>query len=249
MKKINRIYYSISTVVLGLSVVCWLLLLLNSNTIKHCPVTVEGPSQASFVMLLEMNPISALMMGWVLMVLAMMLPKLILPITHIYQYSLKRKRFSASVVFILGYVLVWSVAGLVTNMVILGFNILMPFSYIPALVVGIIMVLWQFSPIKQYCLNFGHQHHILSTFGWATYRDAFRFGLKHGAWCVGSGWAMMLFPMLLQEWHNVAMLFVTFLMISEHLEHPKPPRWYFDLRLKLLRIIIAQTKIRLMKRA
>lgn len=70
-------------------------------------------------------------------------------------------------------------------------------------------------------------------------------GLDHGLWCFGSGWALMLFPMLLPAGHNLAMLAVTVLMISEHLEHPKTPRWRFNFSGKLLRGLYAQTGIRM----
>src|SRR3546814_20852665 len=73
--------------------------------------------------------------------------------------------------------------------VILGVNLLMPMSYIPALVVGIIALVWQFSPVKQRCLNRGHDHRPLAAFGWRAHRDALLFGSVHGIWCVGSGWA------------------------------------------------------------
>ncbi|TAE20033.1 MAG: hypothetical protein EAZ95_00345 [Bacteroidetes bacterium] len=242
----------INTVIISISLLTWVLLLINPGnimTIEHCPVTISGPSTASVQMLLEMNPLSSQLIGWGLMVIAMMLPKIITPIQFIYAQSLKRYRFRLALLFVLGYVSVWMIAGVFMIGAIMWLSLLVPLSNTPALVVLAVALVWQFSPIKQRFLNYGHQHRVLPAFGWEAHKASFSFGITHGTWCVGSGWAMMLFPMLLQEWHNVAMLFVTFLMISEHMEHPRPPRWHFDLRLKLLRIIIAQTKIRLMKRA
>ena len=99
--------------------------------------------------------------------------------------------------------------------------------------------------MKQWFLNLGHDHRILSAFGWKAFRDSLFFGLTHGVWCFGSGWALMLFPMLLPKGHNLAMLLVTFIMISEHLENPRFPMWFLPPRLKLLKIIIAQTRIKL----
>ena len=108
----------------------------------------------------------------------------------------------------------------------------------------IVAIIWQFSPFKQQCLNRGHEHWTLSAFGWAAKRDAFVYGIYHGLWCVGAGWALMLFPMLLPTGHNLAMIVVTIIMISEHMEHPQLPRWNFSLRLKLIKILIAQTRIK-----
>jgi predicted metal-binding membrane protein len=239
---------AISILILGISVMLWILLLANPGkvmTVQHCHVTTSGPSLGSLQMLLEMNPISTMLAGWILMVFAMMLPKLIIPIRYIYESSFRKQRFWLALVFIGGYVAVWSIAGFFMIAANLGFNLLLPHSYLLALVVGIITLVWQFSPAKQRCLNRGHNHRTLAAFGWAAFRDAFLFGVEHGIWCVGAGWALMLLPMLLPEGHNVAMLFVTFMMLSEHLEHPQEPRWRVNFSWKLARIFVAQTRIRL----
>lgn len=248
MKKGKRSCYFITILISALSAVFWLLLLWNPGdmmTITHCQITGNRHSHVSFQMFLAMNSVSDLMLGWIMMVLAMMLPKLIVPIQYIYDRSLKRRRLGSAVLFVLGYTITWAVAGFVINVLILGLNLLFPMSYIPALVVAFIVVVWQFSPVKQRFLNRGHNHWSLAAFGWAASLDAFRFGVMHGVWCIGSGWALMLFPMLLPEGHNLAMIIIAFIMISEHMEHPRLPRWYFNFRLKLFRIMIFQTKIRI----
>jgi predicted metal-binding membrane protein len=238
----------IGVIIFGISILTWVLLLVNPGnimTIEHCHVSASGPSATSLKMMLEMNPFSSQLFGWGLMVIAMMLPKLILPVQHIYQQSLRRYRFTCATVFILGYITVWMLAGVFMTALILGFNLLFPMSYIPGLIVFTIAVIWQFSPIKQRFLNLSHDHSPLSAFGIAAIKDSFMFGVSHGRWCVGSGWALMLFPMLLPQGHNLAMIIVTFLMISEHFEHPRFPRWEIKYRNRLLRIIIAQTKIKM----
>lgn len=236
--------------ILGISLLVWIVLLFNPGhimTVEHCHVSDAGPSKASLQMLLSMNPISSLLLGWGLMVVAMMLPKLLTPIAHIYKRSLKRRRFWSALLFVLGYILVWMVVGVFMNAMTLGAHLLLPNSFIPALLLGIIAILWQFSPIKQRFLNRGHDHWPLSAFGWAASRDAFLFGLMHGVWCVGAGWAIMLFPMLLPAGHNLAMVIVTIVMISEHLEHPQRPRWKINLRLKLIKLAFVRAKIRLVQ--
>jgi len=238
----------INLVIVSISIFVWVLLLINPGhimTIEHCHVLDFGPSAASLQMLLDMNPFSSQLVGWGLMVVAMMLPKLIIPIQHIYKLSFKRRRFLSALLFVLGYTAVWMIVGIVMIIVILGLHLLMPNSYFPAIGLGIIAIVWQFSPIKQRYLNREHDHRILAAFGWPGYRDALLFGLMHGACCVGSGWAIMLFPMLLPNGHNLAMIVVTFIMLSEHLEHPQVPRWRIILRGKLFRIIVAQTQIKL----
>jgi predicted metal-binding membrane protein len=250
MKLSRNSRIKINLVILSISIFVWVLLLINPGhimTIEHCHVSASGPSATSLQMLLEMNPFSSQLIGWGLMVVAMMLPKLIMPVQSICIQSFKRYRFLCSLLFVSGYLAAWMVAGVFMVAAIMALNLLMPMSYIPALGVFIIAVIWQFSPVKQRFLNLGHNHRILSAFGWAACRNSLVFGVTHGIWCIGSGWALMLFPMLLPEGHNLAMIIVTIIMVSEHLEHPRFPQWHFNFRLKLLRFIVAQTRMRLTK--
>ncbi len=214
-------------------------------TLAHCPVTDSGASLASVRMLLAMNPVSSLIAGWAVMLIAMMSPTLMAPIGHVIERSFKRRRFRSATLFVAGYAAVWMAAGIVLPGTKLALSLIAPQSYLPALGVGLIAFVWQCSPIKQRCLNRGHNHRELAAFGIAADRDALHFGLAHGFWCFGSCWALMLFPMLLSQGHFVAMAAVTFLMISERLEQPHPLSWRLRLRGKLMRIAIAQARIRL----
>ncbi|MGK4567797.1 hypothetical protein [Flavobacterium sp. 3HN19-14] len=63
---------------------------------------------------------------------------------------------------------VWMGIGLFMIAIISGVHLLMPGSYVPAIVLGIITIIWQFSPIKQRCLNRGHDHWTLAAFGWPS---------------------------------------------------------------------------------
>jgi predicted metal-binding membrane protein len=248
MKLSNYNRIAINLVILSISIFVWVLLLVNPGhimTIEHCCSSNSCPSLVSLKMLLKINPFFNLFLGWGLMVIAMMFPKLILPIRQIYERSFKRRRFLYAVLFVFGYITVWMLIGVFMIITRLGLHLQMPNSYIPAIGLIIIALIWEFSPIKQQFLNLGHDHIIIPAFGWAGYSNSLLYGIKHGAWCVGSGWALMLFPMLLPKGHNLAMLIVTFIMISEHLEHPRFPKWNIKFRFKLLKFIVAQTKMKL----
>jgi predicted metal-binding membrane protein len=234
--------------ILLVSAITWMVLLVNPGstmTIAHCPVTDSGASVDSFRMLLAMNPPASMMAGWALMLVAMMSPTLIAPVRHVVERSFKRRRARSVTLFVFGYAAIWMLAGAVLLAATLAISLLVTQSYLPAIVVGIIAFVWQCSPMKQRCLNRGHNHRELAAFGMAADLDAFRFGITHGIWCVGSCWALMLFPMLLSDGHFAAMAAVTFLMISERLEQPTPLSWRLRLRGKLMRIVVAQTRIRL----
>lgn len=247
MKLSRKLRIVINLVILSISFLVWVLLLINPDhimTVEHCHFSTSGPSVTSLNMLLAMNPVSGLLTGWTLMVIAMMLPTLIGPIHYIYEKSFKRRRLQSAVLFTFGYVDVWVIVGVLMTGVIIGFNLILPKSYLPAIIIGITAIIWQFSPIKQYCLNRGHNHKPLAAFGRAADRDVLLFGISHGCWCVGSDWVLMLFPMLLPGGHNLAMVIVTFLMISEHYEHPKTPRWRVNIGGRLLRMLLAQVHIK-----
>jgi predicted metal-binding membrane protein len=237
----------INLLILLISAITWMMLLINPGsimTIAHCPVTESGASAASFQMLLAMNPLSSLTAGWFLMLVAMMSPTLIAPVHHVRERSFKRRRARSVTLFVIGYAAIWMAAGVVLLAVTLGLNLFAPQSYLPAIAVGIIALVWQCSPIKQRCLNRGHNHVALAAFGSAADLDALRFGITHGVWCVASCWALMLFPMLVSQGHFAAMAVVTYVMISERLEHPRPLSWRLRFPGKLMRILVAQTRIR-----
>ena len=231
--------------VLLISAVTWMMLLVNPGsiiTLAHCPVTDLGASLASFQMLLAMNPLSSLAAGWSLMLVAMMSPTLIAPVRHILERSFKRRRCRSVTLFVVGYAAIWMAAGGVLLAAKLVLSLLAPQSYLPAAGVGLIAFVWQCSPIKQRCLNRSHNHRELAAFGIAADLDALRFGITHGVWCVGSCWALMLFPLLLSHGHFAAMAAVTFVMISERLEQPRPLSWRLRVPAKLMRIAVAQTR-------
>lgn len=246
MKILNKLR-SPEAALISLSALVWVLLLTGPASLgmKHCHVSAAGPSAASLRMLLQMNPLSTQLLGWGLMVVAMMLPKLLMPLQTLRLQSLKRHRLPNSLLFVSGYLATWMLAGLPLIAVIIGANLLLPQSYVAAAVVGVIAVVWQFSPLKQRFLNLGHEHQVLPAFGWRAFYEAFAYGFTHGLWCVGAGWALMLFPMLLPAGHNLAMLVATVVMLSEHLENPRFPKWEFNPRLKFFRYLVAQGKLRL----
>ncbi len=225
----------------------WLVLLVNPGsivTLVHCVTTPSGSSPVSFRMLFAMNPVSSLAAGWALMLVAMMAPTLITPLRHVVARSFTRRGPRAIALFLLAYAAVWMAAGslLLTAQLVLGMA--MPQSWLPAVGVGLVAFVWQCAPLKQRCLNRGHNHRALAAFGREADLDVLRFGINHAVWCVGSCWALMLFPMLLPLGHLAGMAAVTILTVSERLESPRPPVWCLRGPGKLVRIVIAQSRMR-----
>uniref|UniRef100_UPI004048B16E copper chaperone n=2 Tax=Roseivirga sp. TaxID=1964215 RepID=UPI004048B16E len=243
-----RVRIAITLVIIAISLLVWIVLFTNNPhdlTMEHSQVILCGLNVEESGMTMNISSISSQMLAWLLMVMAMMLPKLILPVRFIFMRSLKRVRVFFSILFVLAYLAIWMFAGVFLISAITYIKLLSPMSYMPALGALIIVLIWQFSPIKQRFLNLGHEHRNLAAFGWAAVRDVLHFGVMHGIWCVGAGWLLMSFPMLLPQGHMLAMGIVAFIMIGEHLEHPRIPKWRLNFRLRLVKAVITQTSIRL----
>jgi predicted metal-binding membrane protein len=240
----------ISTRILFISAVAWLVLLVSpASTMSHAhqAVTDAETAQASLPGASAMKLIPSLMAGWALMLVAMMSPTLIAPIWHIIERSFKRRRARSVTLFVIGYAAIWMAAGVLLIATTLVLNQHISQSYVLVIGAGIVAVVWQCSPMKQRCLNRSHSHRALAAFGPAADLDVLQFGIAHGVWCVGSCWVLMLLPMIVSYGHIAAMAVVTFVMIDERLETPKPLSWRLRPRGKLMRIMIVQTPIQLQR--
>jgi len=233
--------------VLLVSAAAWILLSLGRTMAApmSCSARMESMSSGpSLQMLMRgIRPVP-LIVYWVLMTLAMMAPLLVAPVSHVYYRSLARRRVIMIGLFAAGYVAIWVTAEIILVPVMMASRRLTSNS--PALLATFVLValVWQFSPVKQKCLNRCHSHPPLAAFGNPAKLDALRFGLSHGAWCVGSCWAVMLLPTAFSR-HLVAMVAITLWLAAERVETPVPPRWRCRGTAKALRILYMQTQIRL----
>jgi len=183
---------------------------------------------------------ASLAAGWALMLAAMMLPLLTAPVRHVHDRSFARRRGRAIALFIGGYAAAWMGAGAVLLALAAAARPLAHGSPLPLAAATIVALVWQASPVKQRCLNRCHAQPELAAFGLAAEVGALRFGLTHGAWCVGSCWALMLLPLLVARGHVAAMAAVTLLMIAERLERATPPRWRWRVPGKAARLLAAR---------
>ncbi len=148
------------------------------------------------------NPMTApvFMLMWLTMMVAMMFPT-IAPMVLAHRLVVLHRGEGAlpSVVFVLGYIVVWTVIGLVPLTAFLAFRDLPDnspsVSWLPRVsgVVLLVAGVYQFTPWKRLCLracrsplSFMMTHN----FGSGA-PGAFRAGLSHGAYCLGCCWALM----------------------------------------------------------
>ena len=237
-----REFARVTKTVLMISVAAWIILLAPGGITPalhrhdgHFPSMLQTmPSH----LLLAVLPGTSLMMGFAVMLVAMMSPALIAPICDIRLRSFRCRRVRAVALFVITYTSAWLALGYLALTVTAAVGIFTGRSCLPAAIVLVIALIWQFSPAKQRCLNGCHRHGELAAFGAAADADALRYGFNHAVWCVGSCWALMLLPMLLSAGHVVAMVGVTALIFSERLEDPGLPSWKWRGCNKAVRIVV-----------
>jgi len=215
-------YARLRNAVLSVSVIAWIAILLEPGAATCCQAS---DSATSLKWLLYSTPATSLARGWAVMLIAMMAPRLVTPIYHIWISSFARRRARSIALFLAGYGTVWMAAGVVMVAAELTAKCLAFGSYLPASGVAIVALVWQASPFKQRCLNRCHSHRPLAAFGIAADWATLRLGLEHGLWCTASCWATMLLPMLLPQGHLLAMAAVSILMYCESLDPPRAPSW------------------------
>jgi len=239
----------IRVAVLLVSAAAWILLLLEPRAMgvsTLCPAGMESMSSGSFLEMVAFRPVP-LIAYWVLMTLAMMTPLMVAPLSHIYYRSLARRRLIMIQLFAASYAAIWVIAGIILLPVLMASRWLISSSPASAAAFVLVALVWQLSPAKQKCLNRCHSHPPLAAFGIAANRDAVCFGLSHGAWCVGSCWAVMLLPLAFPRFHLLAMAAFTLWLVAERLETPVAPRWRWRGPAKAFRILYVQTRIRLQR--
>jgi predicted metal-binding membrane protein len=136
---------------------------------------------------------------WVVMMVAMMFPSVApVVLTHARIVRSRGEGFIPTVSFVLGYLVVWTAAGLVPLAVIqlLGSSIASPLNgWLPRLAGAVVLLAgaYQLTPLKDACLRACR-----SPLGFVLTHDfgggapaAARAGLSHGVFCLGCCWALM----------------------------------------------------------
>ncbi|HEY8864497.1 MAG TPA: DUF2182 domain-containing protein [Candidatus Dormibacteraeota bacterium] len=147
---------------------------------------------------LAMMTAGLFLITWLVMMVAMMFPS-VAPMTLAFA-SVTRSRGEGTfptAAFVLGYLLVWSAAGLGPLGVLQGLNQIWmtPPSWLPRVGGAVIIVagIYQYTPLKDACLRACRSPlgFILShNFGGGP-TSAVRAGASHGLYCLGCCWALM----------------------------------------------------------
>ncbi len=148
-------------------------------------------------------PVTLYLIGWTLMIVAMMLPTT-LPLLEIFRRLTARRqdRFQLLALVIAGYLAVWTGFGIFAHAADwLLHEIVERSSWLEGheWLIGAATLLlaggFQFSRFKYRCLEKCRAPLSFVTEHWrgrAERRNAFSLGIRHGAFCVGCCWALML---------------------------------------------------------
>jgi predicted metal-binding membrane protein len=141
--------------------------------------------------------------GWVLMIVAMMLPSSV-PLVVTFAALVRRRGHPGRLVLLLltGYLVVWGAFGLAAWIADRGIHAAVDavpwLAEHPGVIIATTLAvagLWQFSPLRDRCLD-----ECRSPLGFVLNRwrgtseraEALRMGIAHGAFCIGCCWSLML---------------------------------------------------------
>jgi len=172
---------------------------------------------------------------WVVMMAAMMFPTaapMILMFARVHMHKRARGHpFVPTWVFVSGYMVVWTLFGLLAYAVALALQALAQQSMWimdnAARIGGATLILaglYQLSPLKSSCLSHCRTPLAFILGAWRDgYGGAFRMGLEHGLLCLGCCWMLfvILFPLGLM---NIAAMAVITLLIFAEKSLPLGPR-------------------------
>jgi predicted metal-binding membrane protein len=142
-------------------------------------------------------------LGWVLMIVAMMLPSSV-PLVLTFAALVGRRRTPGTLVVLLlaGYLVIWAGFGLAAWVLDRGIHATVDaipwLADHPQLIIATTLLaagLWQFSPLRDRCLDECRSPlgFVMNRWrGTSERREAFVMGIAHGAFCVGCCWSLML---------------------------------------------------------
>jgi predicted metal-binding membrane protein len=156
--------------------------------------------------------------GWMLMTVAMMLPTS-MPLLRLFHTVVgnRETRTWLMALCIAGYLSVWAIFGFIALAGVYEFSRFVEgVNFQAALLV--LSGLYQFTPLKYYCLQKCRSPFSFITSQWHgrnEARESFSLGLHHGLFCIGCCWSLMLLMFLAVNAHMIWMLLLGTVMALE----------------------------------
>lgn len=179
---------------------------------------------------------------WITMILAMMLPATLPAIRHVAHNSLRHRRRTASLTFVVTYLTIWTTFGL---LIVLLYQPLRPLNSAPLAALALALAaVWQLTPHKRQAMRDCHRTVALPPHGRKATTATIRFGLMNGFACLRSCWAMMLAMALATTGSLIWMLSLTAVTLAERRD--RRPRHAAKMTAQLLTlgtIVVAATSL------
>lgn len=183
---------------LVVTALCWAYLLTGAGTMQE----MGGMDMPMSIWPWTLAHAALMFFMWLVMMAAMMLPSAA-PVILLYRTISCRGSGEASVapgLFALGYVAIWgcfSLAALLVQFLLEWIGLLSPMmESASARLSGALLIaagIYQFTPLKQACLRLCRSPLEYLSLHWRPgKRGAFMMGARHGVYCVGCCWGLML---------------------------------------------------------
>lgn len=184
---------------LGIVVLSWLYLFFNAGMDMRAMGRMEGMAPVW-----SPSHFSAMLLMWIIMMAAMMLPSA-LPMILLYSTMIRRSReqrrvLPATGIFALGYFVTWIAFGLAATSLQWALDAAALLSsemattnQVAAAVILIAAGIYQWTPLKQSCLRRCRSPlDFVLTYWRAGAWGSMAMGVRHGAFCLGCCWMLML---------------------------------------------------------
>lgn len=216
-------------VLLALAAAAWWLTLGNAQDMRGMS---QGLGTVGVAMPMDMS-VLVFMGMWLAMMVAMMFPT-IAPIVLLHRLVMRRhhKGLAPTVAFTTGYLVVWTVVGVIPLGALIAFRDVSDGAGWVAPVAGAVLLVagaYQFTAWKETCLRACRSPlTFLATHDFGSgLRGTLRAGASHGLYCLGCCWALMtvLFVVGLMNLVWMAGIAVVFL-VEKNVEHGRQVTWF-----------------------
>lgn len=214
----------------GVVLLAWLYLIRDAAAMNAAPMDMMG--------MRTWGPVDFTLtfLMWAIMMVGMMVPSAI-PMTLLYQAVVQKARnqdavVAPTMVFVGGYLAVWtafSLAATVSQWGLESAALLSPMMVItsPAIAAGLLILagVYQLTPLKEACLSHCRSPaHFISEHWRPGPSGAFRMGVRHGWYCLGCCWVLMLLLFVVGVMNLLWVAIIAiFVLIEKVVPHPTLP--------------------------
>lgn len=183
--------------------------------VEWLALAMIGPAWALLWLAQYASDVATRILAVPAMAVAMMVPLALPAARHVAANSLRRRRGSAVLTFLLAFASVWILFGVGAELVASLGRSFLPFAVGPMVLATTAAVAWQWTPWKRRALQACARSRPLPPRGWPATEACLAFGMTVGRRCAASCWPAMLLVMSAGAWHAVVAVPMTVLLLAE----------------------------------